>query len=541
MWREKKVNVEVVNGLITGQKGYDINEVILKDLQKIFPSLEQKLSSEIKKRIQAEIKENQIKKDSGKHLQKINDIVANCLNEMKLKQKQTLPCDIAWFYWKYSHKDRLYFHYQKPSDQAYRFSHLAQIAIGVTNRIVSRGGLSDIKNNEIEYKAWKRRYHDFNAFRATIQLICSEFNLFFIKFCHEQALIEQALLCVYSAISAKLAEESQWGSCGEKVWVLTHFFKKLGLDIRVEHFIIMRNVDFAQNNGNHTFIVLGRDEKSDPNDYTTWGNDAIICDPWAEKQYFVRDIPQILCDCDQVQYRYALLPVVDFKPEPATIYFQKQNDDIRCFFTNSNGIFTNCVYKNIHHSKTLVIEDIIPFCDEVLEDLINRNLIFVVKIKNSEVPYHPFANSLKLSADDGIKILTTGFEYLYFDINFGLKDGLQTHNFELIEKSFNRLIENDHNLDWTLFDSLEPDFKRTCLEKLLDLALKERNETIILELSRRGYGSPEQQAHIGQLKFNSYVFETNRKEIEELDLDEEDLESEPESEEQQKKSMTNLP
>lgn len=37
--------------------------------------------------------------------------------------------------------------------------------------------------------------------------------------------------------------------------------------------------------GDHVFLVVNRDPKSDSHDPLTWGDSAYICDPWANKVY----------------------------------------------------------------------------------------------------------------------------------------------------------------------------------------------------------------------------------------------------------------
>ncbi len=324
----------------------------------------------------------------------------------------------------------------------------------------------------------------------------------------ERFIYSDHALSVQIAIGTVLAEISEWGSCGEKAWALTHFLKKLGVNIRVEHFQIMRNEGTVQTKGNHTFIVLGREENSDPDDYATWGINAVICDPWSGKEYFVRNISQFLDDCLQVQYQYALLPVGDFKPAVNKIYFEKQGNHLNYYFTDNFGKFRKKVLHNIHYSQTLGEKDILPLFNDILFDLVQKKLIFEkVIVKHYEKPFHPFANSLKLMAEDGIKTLKLGLDIYYTDPYFGLEHGLNTYNYELIEQSFAELLKNDQELNWELFDSLDPDFKQTCFRKLLDLALKEQNNGIALRLLRLGYGSPAQIALIPELESNSFVIE----------------------------------
>jgi len=47
-----------------------------------------------------------------------------------------------------------------------------------------------------------------------------------------------------------------------------------------------RPIDYmARNNANHAFVVIGRKNGSKADDYTTWGDSAVICDPWHNKVY----------------------------------------------------------------------------------------------------------------------------------------------------------------------------------------------------------------------------------------------------------------
>ncbi len=38
-------------------------------------------------------------------------------------------------------------------------------------------------------------------------------------------------------------------------------------------------------NGDHHFLVIGRDPRGDPRNYITWGENAAICDPWSGAYY----------------------------------------------------------------------------------------------------------------------------------------------------------------------------------------------------------------------------------------------------------------
>ncbi|MPQ69654.1 MULTISPECIES: hypothetical protein [unclassified Pseudomonas] len=40
----------------------------------------------------------------------------------------------------------------------------------------------------------------------------------------------------------------------------------------------------------HVFVVCGRGVQTNLQDPTTWNDDAVICDPWAKRAYFVADM-----------------------------------------------------------------------------------------------------------------------------------------------------------------------------------------------------------------------------------------------------------
>jgi hypothetical protein len=51
---------------------------------------------------------------------------------------------------------------------------------------------------------------------------------------------------------------------------------------------------FHIKNGDHLFLVIDRDRFSDPNDYTTWGPNAVVCDPWSGLSYPAKELAEKL-------------------------------------------------------------------------------------------------------------------------------------------------------------------------------------------------------------------------------------------------------
>jgi hypothetical protein len=126
-----------------------------------------------------------------------------------------------------------------------------------------------------------------------------------------------------------------------------------------------------------------------------------------------------------------------------------------------------------------------------------------VIVKNYEIPFHPFANSLLSIIEDSVPILKQGFEIMHTAIpDIGLEHGLKTHNLDLIEQSFKGILKQNLVIDWKIFESLEPDIKKVYFEKLLNVALQQEKNTIALKLLKEGYGALAQMALIPRLESN---------------------------------------
>lgn len=66
------------------------------------------------------------------------------------------------------------------------------------------------------------------------------------------------------------------GNCGELAYqALDYFLAKTDFRAEVYHIV----------NGDHVFLVVNRDPNSDPTKPETWGSEAFICDPWANKVF----------------------------------------------------------------------------------------------------------------------------------------------------------------------------------------------------------------------------------------------------------------
>ncbi len=79
------------------------------------------------------------------------------------------------------------------------------------------------------------------------------------------------------------------GACAE--------YALLGFAYMIKHAPEIKAEIYNIANGDHAFLVLNRQEGSDPHNPLTWGDDAYICDPWANKLYPAKDYQQSLKGC----------------------------------------------------------------------------------------------------------------------------------------------------------------------------------------------------------------------------------------------------
>lgn len=95
-------------------------------------------------------------------------------------------------------------------------------------------------------------------------------------------------------IVSEMALKYSVGNCYEKSAAALFFLKEQDSETPVELYDIEE--------GEHCFIVIGRKRSSDPKDYKTWGEDALICDLWAEKVFAVSEVERELYDFESLSY-----------------------------------------------------------------------------------------------------------------------------------------------------------------------------------------------------------------------------------------------
>lgn len=101
------------------------------------------------------------------------------------------------------------------------------------------------------------------------------------------------------------------GNCGEYAMMLMNYFRKRG--ISAEKFGV----------GDHTVVVIGRKEGSNPARPETWGDQAVICDPLNSKPYYL---------ASQVGEFFKTFQS-NSKEEKPNVYSKYENEDFELHFS----------------------------------------------------------------------------------------------------------------------------------------------------------------------------------------------------------------
>lgn len=86
-------------------------------------------------------------------------------------------------------------------------------------------------------------------------------------------------------LEATTAKKTLLGNCYEMCCYCL-FYLMDRIEEKIDIYVIHK--------ADHVFIVIGRDINSDPDDYTTWGKQAMVCDPWSATIFPAAEMPQRL-------------------------------------------------------------------------------------------------------------------------------------------------------------------------------------------------------------------------------------------------------
>lgn len=101
--------------------------------------------------------------------------------------------------------------------------------------------------------------------------------------------------------------------------------------------------------GGHNVVIIGRSKASDPNDISTWGANAVVCDPWAEKTYLLSEFHEMQKIENDVRYAPICYQKVHPKPYLSGTLYSQYREELPAFKLVSSSIFNNS--ENIEISK----------------------------------------------------------------------------------------------------------------------------------------------------------------------------------------------
>lgn len=106
----------------------------------------------------------------------------------------------------------------------------------------------------------------------------------------------------------KYVQKFSLGNCAELAY--------LALDYMMHHAPYVYAEAYTILGGDHEFLVIGRNFDSDPCDPFTWGDDAYICDPWADKVYpsirYLSELKNFYCHAPDYEVENAMNCLEDF-------------------------------------------------------------------------------------------------------------------------------------------------------------------------------------------------------------------------------------
>lgn len=130
-------------------------------------------------------------------------------------------------------------------------------------------------------------------------------------------------------------------------------------------------------NGDHVFIVINRDPKSDPEIPATWGKNAYICDPWANIAYPAREFRDKLRD---FSYKFDGQRVTNFTKElePYQFLTTPKGYDTNTWRSRNKPLYINSMkdaYKNQLEKMLVAVKALHQRFQKLLKSTPQRNTV----------------------------------------------------------------------------------------------------------------------------------------------------------------------
>ncbi|HVV68609.1 MAG TPA: hypothetical protein VHE99_06220 [Gammaproteobacteria bacterium] len=201
------------------------------------------------------------------------------------KTDRSFPCEELWFHWRHLEVGHMNFYYHRKSPDTHPLLHIAKAACVMAQRLVYEGGNTNENN-------LKKPSKKFDEIEATVKKNRSLAYKQLEVVTQGELFTKAQILGIFMSLRATLAEKTHRGNCTEQSFVGLRCISKL----RDKHRDIFGGVAaeiFSSEKKDHVFIILGRLPNSDPRDISTWGPNAVWCDPFWGKSALVSDLPDL--------------------------------------------------------------------------------------------------------------------------------------------------------------------------------------------------------------------------------------------------------
>lgn len=218
------------------------------------------------------------------------------------------------------------------------------------------------------------------------------------------------------------------GCCGELAQMALHYIAKEHPQINAEQFRIA--------GGNHTFLVIGRDPKSDPSHPEAWNDETYICDPWLNKIYpanaYLTELKNYWQDDKNNNC------IEDFNPQKHAIVL---NDWM-------GGLNTNLIVQSVTRANTILLRTFSCLNERYLlayEDFISTLEKSGGRIKlrygENDPKYKVLVNKIAV-IKGGIKELRETYKQYYHD-QFQMNQNAYKFHTNVVERHLSKQLGHD--------------------------------------------------------------------------------------------------
>lgn len=211
----------------------------------------------------------------------------------------------------------------------------------------------------------------------------------------KRTLSKNEMVC---SLSDRVAiEQFPIGNCGELTNIAFEYLARMHKDLSVE----IVQIPAWNNNGDHVFLLIDRDPKSDLNDPITWGNKAVILDCWTRMIYPASEITVLLQNWKGTDFSSGLIITSPYNFDHQEFETIVHNVMPFSFYIENKGIVLPNLEKKLnefHSEKDPEKKSVLAKkCLEILEQQ-GTKLVLIMEILRSQLYFYLHSKLPKLTA-----------------------------------------------------------------------------------------------------------------------------------------------